>query len=1272
TLGTITDSNFENIAADASASSVVSTIIDNDFTDADEVVSTNEDTPITGTVLENSTDGHGHTLEITGFTIGSTTYSPGDPATIAGVGVVTIEIDGSYNFIPVANYNGAVPTISYTISSGVSTDTSTLDITVNPVNDAPVAIDSMVTLDEDTTYTYTLSDFGYSDVEGDVITAVRIDSLPVMGDLYYNGVLVSTTGLEIDVADISSGLLTFEADLHDSGSDEYIDDGAASASVGEQSASYAQFDYSVSDGTSWSDTSATMTIDVNAVADAPLLDVSASTVTTETITVDTVSETTSGYTVSALNVDGTTGTISTHTTSPEGFGVSGLVDGNNGADSEIGYDPNTGTSEQIVVTFDEDVSSVDVSLAWNANSEDVAIAFYNNGVLIETITTGGGTDGIDNLGTLQPSSGEVFDEIRFYAPNTNDDFLIHSISFERTVTSNTLSVNEGDDISLDIASSLVDTDGSESLTLSITDIPEGATITDGTNTFTATAALTSTDITGWNLTNITFNMPNVDAASVDYTLNVVATSTEYSNGDSASTTVPVTITVNDSQYVSLQNNTAEVDEAALSTGTDSASTAEIVTGNILSDDEIGSDFSLSYVSISGGTTVDNGTTYTVTTAEGNVLVVDQATGDYTYTLNNPVEHFTKTATGSTITLVETSGDAVLDTFTIDSKDGWDLSRDTTNNNDRLNIDGGGDTATKTFYFGELYANTEVTLNFTATTNSNWDGGNDNFVVTANGTEVVNDSYYGAQTTNYSVTVTLDADGNATIVMTNSSNNNNEDIYIDNVTFTGPEFDVTLLDTVTDSFTYTVSDGTTDYQATLDVTIQDDAPIVNDSATVSISLPESVDTNMLLTLDVSGSMNSSVNGSTRFEIARDALIDTINEYANAGSVNVNLTLFNGTALNVNGGWMTSAEAIDYLNHLTMNGNYIQYNGANISGLDSSVQTNYEMALAATDDTYYTNTPTADRTVAYFLSDGAPTREIDDGSAEETGLLDSSYVTAWGSFISANNIDLEVVGIGNGVDETYLDMVQTTDGKDTIVVSDVTTLSSTLVATVDSVEGTLFDSTDSTAGISFGADGGYISEISYSGTTYSYDPHNITQDLTLSEGTLSLNFDTGAFVYTPTTSSGVDITETFDLSVADSDGDITSNTVSLLIGIDTTYNYDGTAVDGGAGYDTITLLTNASLDSVDFAQLDNIEEIDMSNSGTNSIDNLSLNDVLDMTDADNTLVIKGDDGVDSLNSVDTTGWTENSKTDDGTNTTYEYTDGTNTVTLIVEDQIDNTGM
>jgi hypothetical protein len=451
----------------------------------------------------------------------------------------------------------------------------------------------------------------------------------------------------------------------------------------------------------------------------------------------------------------------------------------------------------------------------------------------------------------------------------------------------------------------------------------------------------------------------------------------------------------------------------------------------------------------------------------------------------------------------------------------------------------------------------------------------------------------------------------------------------------------------------------------------------------------MDVNIMFTLDVSGSMSEAVAGSTRLEIAKVALISTINEYAQQGIVNVNLTLFNAQGKSM--GWMSSADAIAYINKLSMNGNTIQYNGSNITGL-TDVYTNYEAAVAVTASGYSTNMPLADKTVAFFISDGAPTKEYNDATTTPTdltnantldnvgtGYLDSSYVTAWTNFIESNNIDLEVIGIGTGLDVTYLDMVQVIAGKDPLVTTDVSKLETIMLATIESVEGTLYG-TDGNAGIVFGADGGHILEMVYyadyvdatnmgTGTTYTYNGANPIQTITLSEGTMDLNFETGKYIYTPTTSSNMDITEHFKVSVTDADGDSTLNKdLSLIIGIDETYIYNGTAIDAGAGFDTITLAANQNLDTIDFSKLDNIEKIDMT-TGDHTINNLTLNDVFDMTStsSNHTLVIEGD-ALDALN-VDTNGWSQSSVTPNAANgtTTYEYSNGIDSVSLVVDDNV-----
>ena len=106
--------------------------------------------------------------------------------------------------------------------------------------------------------------------------------------------------------------------------------------------------------------------------------------------------------------------------------------------------------------------------------------------------------------------------------------------------------NEDTAIALTVSPALTDTDGSETLTVQIGAIPVGATLSDGTHSFTASPGNMAVDVSGWTLTSLSITpAANSDAG---FALTISATSTESSNGDTATTTValPVTvITVND-------------------------------------------------------------------------------------------------------------------------------------------------------------------------------------------------------------------------------------------------------------------------------------------------------------------------------------------------------------------------------------------------------------------------------------------------------------------------------------------------------------------------------------------------------------------------------------------------------------------------------------------------------------------------------------------------------------------------------------------------------
>jgi len=100
----------------------------------------------------------------------------------------------------------------------------------------------------------------------------------------------------------------------------------------------------------------------------------------------------------------------------------------------------------------------------------------------------------------------------------------------------------GKDIRLpDISASLNDTDGSESLKIEIADIEAGATISDGTNSFTATSGSTTVDVTNWNL-NTLYYSTNTSGPRTD-TLTIQAIATEGSNGDTAVTSQNLDVTI---------------------------------------------------------------------------------------------------------------------------------------------------------------------------------------------------------------------------------------------------------------------------------------------------------------------------------------------------------------------------------------------------------------------------------------------------------------------------------------------------------------------------------------------------------------------------------------------------------------------------------------------------------------------------------------------------------------------------------------------------------
>src|SRR5207344_2604704 len=207
-----------------------------------------EDQPATGNVLTNDSDADGNALSVTQFKVvgDATTYTAGSTATIAGVGTLVINADGTYTFTPEANYNGPVPVATYTVTDGTATDTATLTMNGTPVNDAPVARNDTDTTLEDQPATGNVLT-NDSDADGN---ALSVTQFKVVGDA-----ATYTAGQTATIAGV--GTLVINADGTYTFTPEANYNGPVPVAT-----------YTVTDGTA-TDT-ATLTINVTPVNDAPV------------------------------------------------------------------------------------------------------------------------------------------------------------------------------------------------------------------------------------------------------------------------------------------------------------------------------------------------------------------------------------------------------------------------------------------------------------------------------------------------------------------------------------------------------------------------------------------------------------------------------------------------------------------------------------------------------------------------------------------------------------------------------------------------------------------------------------------------------------------------------------------------------------------------------------------------------------------------------------------------------------------------------------------
>src|SRR5436190_2212734 len=136
---------------------------------------------------------------------------------------------GQLRFTPAINASGvAYASFTFqvqddggTANGGVDTDPTpnTLTFNVTPVNDPPSGSNNMVTTPEDTAFTFTVANFGFTDPNdspANSLAAVKISPLPTLCPFTNNGVAV-TAGQPVPAANIIAGQLRFTPAVNASG-----------------------------------------------------------------------------------------------------------------------------------------------------------------------------------------------------------------------------------------------------------------------------------------------------------------------------------------------------------------------------------------------------------------------------------------------------------------------------------------------------------------------------------------------------------------------------------------------------------------------------------------------------------------------------------------------------------------------------------------------------------------------------------------------------------------------------------------------------------------------------------------------------------------------------------------------------------------------------------------------------------------------------------------------------------------------------------------------
>ena len=730
-------------------------------------------------------------------------------------------IDSATGVITVANRSllnheqASSHTVTVEASDGTSAVSQDYSISVADINDAPTATSSSLSVNENTDLSLTIVHFGFRDEDGDNLQKVKISSLPASGTLRLNGVDVSANQ-EVSRADIEAGNLVFRPASHQSGNN------------------YASLGFKVYDGQVYSEATNTLTFNIVPVADAATIQVNDQ----------------DGYEVADTVIYDASlgfsrrGADSWFGTAPGGYGYS------------MGATLLTPRPRlrRYIDTSDHDSGSYSVEFHLSGSSSWSGSRFtypqariYWDGELVSTYTIRQShtTVRTGQISLPDPVGDRTLLEIGYNYGSLGFS-LRDAILTQHVRTAPYYQINEDETAAINLSAQLADLDNSESLTISVSGLPIGATISDGTNSITSTGA--TVDISGWNLSTLLVRPPQ--NSHDNFTLTVTATATESGNNDQETVTQDISIRINpvDDPSTISGTFTGRVTEGNINDATVTATGALSISDPDDDDSPSFPDVSStpgdnSYGSfvLTGGTwiyTLDQSTvqhldagdqvmdTYTFTTTDGNTQQVsititgteDPTTISVAATDTAVTEDSTTNATATgTVSVSDVdngegslaSQEATYGSVTVDNSGLWIYTLD--NSLAAVQALGQGETLTDTITFT---SDTGVTQTQTVT------------ITGTNDAPVVQGTYTGSVTEGNVGDAAITASGTLTISYADSNNNpsfadvtriagNNRyghfALASGTWTYTLDQFAVQHLDAgarVTDTHTFTATDGTT--------------------------------------------------------------------------------------------------------------------------------------------------------------------------------------------------------------------------------------------------------------------------------------------------------------------------------------------------------------------------------------------------------------------------------------------------------------------------------